>query len=152
MSVRNLCGGVAVALLLVGVGCNSNSPVSVRGTVTLDGKPVEGALVLFLPEGTGRQASGQTGADGSFRLTTIDVNDGAFPGNYKVVVQYTEGVVAPPAQNMREAFEGLDKAKRTAKKTPPKYVIPAKYSDPAKTELRQAVPTDGPVNLALVSK
>lgn len=152
MSVRSLWGGAAVALALVGAGCGGNSPVSVRGTVTLDGRPVEGATVLFIPEGEGRQATGQTGADGSFRLTTVTSNDGAFPGNYKVVVQYTEGVEPPPAENVRDAMQGMEKAQRTAKKAAPKYVIPARYSDPAKTELRQAVPTDGPVNLALVSK
>jgi hypothetical protein len=152
MSVRCLWGGAVVALVLVGAGCGGNSPVSVRGTVTLDGQPVEGATVLFLPEGGGRQATGQTGADGSFRLTTIDANDGAFPGNYKVVVQYTQGVEAPPAGNVRDAMQGQEKARKAAKKVAPKYVIPARYSDPGKTELRQAVPTDGPVTLALVSK
>jgi len=151
MSARSLRAGLGVALL-IGAGCGGNSPVAVRGTVTLDGNPVEGAVVLFLPEGeTGRQASGQTGPDGSFKLTTVAPNDGALRGKYKVVVQYSEGATGPPAGNVKDAMQGMEKAQQ-AKKPPPKYVIPARYSDPDKTELRQEVPTDGPVTLALVSK
>jgi hypothetical protein len=151
MSVRSLTGAMMAALLLVvGAGCG-NRLVSVRGTVTLDGTPVEGAMVLFIPESenAGRQASGQTGPDGNFRLTTLRDGDGAFPGNYKVAVQYTEGIEAPPSKNMREAFEGLQKAKP---KGPPRYVIPERYSNPGKTELRQKVPADGTVKLELKSK
>ena len=151
MRVRSLGGALGLALL-IGAGCGGNSPVPVRGTVTLDGNPVAGAVVLFIPEGAGgRQASGQTGPDGNFQLTTSAQNDGALRGKYKVVVQYTEGATAPPASNAKEAMLGQEKAQQ-AKKAPPKYVIPDRYSDPGKTELRQEVPTGGPVNLALVSK
>ena len=149
MSARRLW--VGAALLLAGAGCGGNSPVAVRGTVTLDGTPVEGAVVMFIPEGSGgRQAQAQTGADGGFRLTTFNTHDGALPGNYKVVVQYTEGVEAPPATNVKDAMLGQEKAQKTNKK--PRYVIPPRYSDPAKTELRQVVPPSGPVNLELTSK
>ncbi len=151
MSVRSLRGGFGVALL-IGAGCGGNSPVPVRGTVTLDGTPVGGASVLFLPEGgAGRQAVGLTEADGSFQLTTAATNDGALRGKYKVVVQYNEGATAPPAGNVKDAMQGFEKAQK-AKRPPPKYVIPARYSDPDKTELRQEVPADGPVILALVTK
>ena len=155
MSVRDLvvCGGIGVTLLLAGAGCSGNSPVAVRGTVTLDGNPVEGAIVLFMPEGgAGRQASGQTGADGGFQLTTFTTNDGALRGKYKVVVQYTEAVEPPPGGNVKDVMQGLEKAQKAKKVTTPKYVIPARYSDPDKTELRQEVPTNGPVTLALVTK
>jgi len=143
MRVRSLGGALGLALL-IGAGCGGNSPVPVRGTVTLDGNPVAGGA-------GGRQASGQTGPDGNFQLTTSAQNDGALRGKYKVVVQYTEGAAAPPASNAKEAMLGQEKAQQ-AKKAPPKYVIPDRYSDPGKTELRQEVPTGGPVNLALVSK
>jgi hypothetical protein len=150
MSIRNLRGVFGLALLL-GAGCG-DSPVPVRGTVTLDGTPVAGALVLFLPEGgTGRQASGQTGSDGSFQLTTSSSNDGALRGKYKVVVQYSEGPEAPPGGNVKDVMLGLEKAQK-AKRPPPKYVIPERYSNPEKTELRQEVPANGPVTLALVTK
>jgi hypothetical protein len=47
-------------------------------------------------------------------------------------------------------MQGFEKA-RKEKRPPPKYVIPPRYSDPEKTELRQEVPTNGNVTLALVS-
>jgi len=150
MSARSLRGGLGV-VLLIGAGCG-NSPVSVRGTVTLDGSPIEGATVIFLPEGgTGRQAVGLTGADGGFQLTTLSTNDGAFRGKYKVVVQYNQGSEAPPGGNVKEVMQGFEKGQK-AKRPPPKYVIPPRYSDPDKTELRQEVPASGTVNLALVTK
>src|SRR5262245_38358181 len=151
MSTRSLSAGLGVVLLVV-AGCGGDSPVAVRGTVTPDGTPVEGATVLFLPEGgTGRQATGLTGADGSFQLTTLSTNDGALRGKYKVVVQYNQGSEAPPGGNVKEVMQGFEKGQK-AKRPPPKYVIPPRYSDPDKTELRQEVPASGAVNLALVTK
>jgi hypothetical protein len=149
MSAREL-SGMTAALLLAGVGCGGNRPVPVRGSVTLDGRPVEGAMVLFLPESekAGRQASGLTGADGSFSLTTSRNGDGAFPGNYKVVVQYAEGGQGPAAKGVRDAFLGMQKARQQSRKAP-RYVIPERFSDPARTDLRQKVPPDGPVKLDL---
>ena len=61
-----------------------------------------------------------------------------------------KGVEAPPATNVKDAMLGQEKAQKTNKK--PRYVIPPRYSDPAKTELRQVVPPSGPVNLELTSK
>ena len=151
MSVRCLKGAFGLALLF-SAGCGGDSPVSVHGTVTLNGTPVEGATVLFLPEGgTGRQATGLTGADGSFELTTFKTNDGALRGKYKVAVQYNEGAGAPPGGNVKDVMQGFEKAQK-GKRPPPKYVIPERYSNLEKTELRQEVPTNGPVTLALVTK
>jgi hypothetical protein len=100
--------------------------------------------------GAGKYASGRTGPDGSFQLTTTKPNDGAYPGEYLVIVQYEEGTEVPPAANVKEAFAGRRKAEKTKK--PPKYVIPAIYSDPAKSVLRQKVPAEGRVKLELQSK
>ena len=97
----------------------------------------------------GKQATGQTGPDGSFQLTTRTTNDGALPGEYRVIVQYEEGTEVPPATNMRDAKAGARKAQQ---KAAPKYVIPAIYTDPTKTVLKQKVPTEGTVKLELQSK
>ena len=76
------------ALLFAAAACNSpRPPVPVSGTVTLDGKPVEGATVTFHLIGDdkeGRPATGQTDKAGAFRLKTGN-EDGARPGEYKVV-------------------------------------------------------------------
>jgi hypothetical protein len=129
--------------LLLGVpvtGCGGGGLVKVEGVLNLDGEPVVGAMVTFIPlaEG-GRNASGQTGPGGVFHLTTLKPNDGAFPGEYKVVVQYVEAVETLPATNMRAVFESMQKA-RAQKNKPPKYVIPAKYAEPGKSDLIVTIP------------
>ena len=153
MRVRYLSGMLLVAALaLAGVGCGDQ--VKVRGVVTLDGNPIKGAVVTFIPEGGGGQpASGITQKDGSFRLETLKENDGVLPGNYKVTVTYTEGAKAtgPPARSMREAMPSQKMANKQ-KKVHPKYVIPLRYSEPGRTVLRQKVPPDGDVKFDLQSK
>jgi hypothetical protein len=152
---------VLVALsgcLLLGCG-GKDQPVRVNGTVTLDGKPVDGAGVTFYPakEG-GRQASGITGSDGTFQLTTFKPNDGALAGEYKVTVQYSDPLSetdvpkVEQGKSMKDVWEAAMKAQKSKSKKPPKWVIPTKYSDPNKTELKQKVPTDGSVTLSLQSK
>ena len=89
-----------VALLgLVLSGCGGRGTAPVQGVVTLDGTPVAGATVLFMPDGQdgSRPASGFTSSDGTFRLTTYQADDGALPGKYRVVVQKTEAAKDPGA-------------------------------------------------------
>jgi hypothetical protein len=134
----------------MGSGCGSRSGLAkVHGIVTFDGKPMENATVYFMPSGgsPGQHATGMTGPDGSFDLTT-GKDFGAYPGDYTVTVQYDEGTVYP-AGNMKEAKAGG--AKNRVKK-PPKYVVPAIYGDATKSPLKQKVPPDGPVKLEIHSK
>src|SRR5262249_2016105 len=113
----------------------------------------EGAMVTFIPvdQKPGQIATGTTDKDGGFQLTTTQPNDGAFPGEYKVTVVYAEGAEPPPAKGVKEAFQGFEKAQGQERK-PPKYKIPEKYRLGAKTDLKQKVPADGKVTLALKSK
>src|SRR5437868_6640610 len=83
-----------VFMLPILAGCGG--PVQVRGRVLLDEKPVEGAAVMLMPMRGGHPASGITDANGAFRLTTFKQNDGALPGEYKVVVSRSEGLPPPP--------------------------------------------------------
>src|SRR5579859_1143365 len=80
-----------IGLALAGAGCGGRGTVKVNGTVTLDGKPVVGALVSFVPRdlGSGRLANGRTDANGAFDLTTFRTGDGAVPGPYKITVTLT---------------------------------------------------------------
>jgi hypothetical protein len=68
--------------------------VAVTGTVTLAGQPVEGADVVFMSQ-QGQLASGQTDAQGGFRLMTFQPGDGAVPGDYTVGISKKEKVVDP---------------------------------------------------------
>jgi hypothetical protein len=142
----------AVAVVvLAGPGC-SGGLVKVNGVVLLDGQPLEGAVVTFVPveADKGRSATGTTDKEGNFQLSTTKPNDGVAPGEYKVTVVYAEGPVPAPAGGMKEAFESFEKGHKDKQK-PPRFNVPAKYGDPSKTDLRQKVPTDGKVTLDLKS-
>jgi hypothetical protein len=82
-----LCFGVLVTIL----GCGEGGPTmnAVTGKVTIGGQPAADVLVTFQPtDSTMEAASGRTGTDGSYTLTSgIQGKPGAMTGSYKVVLQ-----------------------------------------------------------------
>ena len=86
----------------------------VSGIVTLDGQPVAGARITFLPAKGGRPASGVTDGTGEYRLTTFEKDDGAAPGRYAVTVV-------------------LKKTTGPARET---WIVPKRYADPKTTGLQ----------------
>jgi len=91
---RSSRGGAvfAAALCMWAGGCGSGGPelVPLTGTVTLDGEPVEGASVTFMPQFTGQPATGTTDVTGKFSLRTHPHGEGVMPGKHKVTVQKME--------------------------------------------------------------
>ena len=86
-----LCVAAAMSIFLSGCGKPGIGAIPVSGSVTVNGKPMEGVLVQFMPESPGgRAASGTTNAEGVFNLTTEEYRDGAIPGMYKVAVTKRE--------------------------------------------------------------
>jgi hypothetical protein len=77
-------------LTLAGCGPSRPETVPVSGRVTLDGRPVEGATVMFSPEAEGRPATGTTDAEGNFTLKTFEPGDGALLGKHRVTVTKVE--------------------------------------------------------------
>lgn len=81
---------VLTSLVIGAVGCGGSSArVPVNGEVRLDGKPLPGVRVTFIPEkGTeGVSGFGDTGSDGRFVIIdTKQGKPGLTPGKYKVVV------------------------------------------------------------------
>jgi hypothetical protein len=72
-------------------GCGGGGPklVAVTGTVTLNGKPLEGAEVVFLPDVSnpnGLPGNDVTGPAGNYKVMTQG-RSGLVPGKYKVVVK-----------------------------------------------------------------
>jgi hypothetical protein len=70
---------------LVCVGCSSGGPeiAHVSGRVTMDGKPLAHATVVFIPE-DGRPAGARTDADGRYTLNFTEGRRGALPGKNSV--------------------------------------------------------------------
>jgi hypothetical protein len=151
--------------LTAGIGCGGRMS-TVEGKVTLDGTPVEGASVSFVPEDAkGQPANGITDASGTFTLKT-GTKSGVAPGNYKVVVVKTPQATGFDPGKMKpgspEAQEEMKK--NMAKMGPgtggkasgpqgPKNELPEKYSDASKTPLKATVPlSERPYKADLTSK
>src|SRR5262245_36435701 len=83
----------ASALLALGaVSCGGGPKLHpVRGKVLFQGKPTDGAVVVFHPTGADAAAlkpSGTVGPDGTFSLSTHPHGDGAPAGDYVVAVTW----------------------------------------------------------------
>ncbi|MCL2347513.1 MAG: carboxypeptidase-like regulatory domain-containing protein [Planctomycetaceae bacterium] len=64
--------------------------VPVKGKITLDGSPIEGAAITLSPKSTGenaRAAGATSDASGEFKIQTMMPADGAFPGEYSITVR-----------------------------------------------------------------
>ncbi len=68
------------------LGCGDADIIRCGGLVTLDGKPLGKAAVMFSPVDGRRPATGKTDEEGRFKLTTFKAEDGALPGEHKVTV------------------------------------------------------------------
>jgi len=126
-----VCALLAVALSAAGCRKNDRSknwlPVHPAfGTVTVDGKPAEGAKIVFHPVSNRGSETvypfARAGADGTFRLTTYRTEDGAPAGEYVVTVVWP----APPNDPDDEPFSGPDRLKGA-------------YNDPKKPLLKSTI-------------
>jgi hypothetical protein len=120
----------------------------------LDGKPLDGATVAFIPDSDGaRSASGLTDASGNFRLTTVQPGDGATPGKYKITVSKIVADSAPPAtpKTQEEAMKQLSQKAQSGGSAafmptgpkPVKETLPSRYSNAATSGLQQEVKSSG---------
>jgi len=138
-------GGVltgAAALTMLGGGCRKSLFVPVNGVVNLDGAPLAGAMVSFMPE-KGESAPvghGWTRPDGSFELTSLN-EVGALPGEYRVVITKRVPIKGVEADPLKAAQEALKKGKPpTDLSQITKSVVPEDYGHPTRTPLRCSVP------------
>ena len=70
---RQAMASLWLALAGLAAGCQSDRPPlgRVGGTVTLDGAPLAGALVVFTPDGPGRSAIATTDTAGRYELSFL---------------------------------------------------------------------------------
>ncbi len=78
---------VCIALFLLLQGCGSGGPdiARVEGVITMDGKPLPKASVVFVPQG-GRPSVGETDANGKYQLEFSGGRKGSIPGPSRVEI------------------------------------------------------------------
>src|SRR5437660_8454049 len=99
MTRRTWVGWLGVLALCAG-GCGGKSVTyndSVEGTVKMDGTPLVGVVVEFVPDGTERlpQSTGYTDEQGHFTLQCDNKKAGAVIGKHHVVIHPGRGGARP---------------------------------------------------------
>lgn len=129
LAILCLLGVLWVWLIPVLMAGNKNPYGAVRvvGTLTLDGKIIEGVSVILHPRdwNVGFVAGGMTDREGNFMVTTGEspLGSGAVPGEYDITFHKVEMEGAGlSAEEFRQTF-GMQQPGK-------KYVIPQKYEDP----------------------
>ncbi len=140
-AVASMASAILVATL---AGCGDGpSLVPVAGSVTLDGKPVEGATLSFVPTSgnvISTPGSDVTGPTGNFTMT-YNGRSGLAPGRYKVLISKSEEVL-PKGKEISDVFAKASFEKKLMGLT--KEVIPAQ-----KMEKEIEVPEAGARDFAL---
>jgi hypothetical protein len=114
MHLLRFHGSCLVALgALFCAGCTGDDgppTVPVTGIVTLNGTPVEGVTVTFIPasEGAGESAVGVTDASGKYSLATRKKDDGAVVGKYKVTMAKYQGGAPAAAADASKVHADYD--------------------------------------------
>jgi hypothetical protein len=138
---KNIPIRLFVLLCLAMFGCQQkshlNGLVPCEGKVTFQGEACAGARISFSPtgnEGSQRAASGITDSSGAFKMTTLQPNDGVFPGEYTVII------------TKYEFLKTENKPLKDNEESPPlkqENKLPAKYADAQKSGLTMIVPESG---------
>ncbi|TWT55635.1 hypothetical protein KOR42_27620 [Thalassoglobus neptunius] len=121
--MRGLIIPVACSVFLTAVGCGGGDLPNmgyVSGTVKMDGKPLENAVITFQPEHA-RPSYGRTDAEGYYELVYTGDNKGATVGTHQVKISCTE---LPESSGEEGGYENSGRGKE---------IVPAKYN--ALTEL-----------------
>lgn len=152
--VWSLC----IFMAAVSTGCGSSGPklYPASGTVTYEGKPVDGATVMFTPQG-GRPSIGTTDAAGKFTIST-NGKPGAAPGAYTVSIiksQIADSAVASSQAEVKPSEEEMMKRQKdmaammqgAQKAAKPKPLLPEKYSLPQSSSLSATVTEDASKNV-----
>ncbi len=123
-----ILGVVACSIMGCGGGRPTIPTVEVSGTVTMGGQPLEGAEVNLM-------------TDEYAGVATTDAS-----GHYATEAQVGENTVYVSKYDMTDVDPDFDETMVGEGDMPgagPKQLVPKKYSDPEKTELKFTVPEEG---------
>lgn len=169
MFAKNSHRTVAVLMLLFfSVGCGSDRPplATASGKVTMNGGPVAGATVSFVPVEGGRAATAMTDTEGVYVMNTYGDVDGAIVGDHYVAVMKVGGPGADMleqesynedtdemtgANSLSPNLGGVDGPDEDAVdiESLTEYLVPKRYMDPTNSGLRVTVPPEGSERLNL---
>jgi hypothetical protein len=140
--------GLLSANFAAGCGGQPNDfLVPVGGKLLVDGKPLDGVVVTFLPEITenNRGGAGTTDESGAFTVTDLtDNKPGLVPGKYKLVysrMRYPDGSAAPVPEANKPIPPGPVRVESL-----PTFLTILDSSDPSR---QVQIPEDGNSNLEL---
>lgn len=144
MNNRSFCSLMSLLVVFCVSGCGgSKYPPTFKttGTVTLDGKPIEGATVSFYPDGTNKPANGETDSRGQYQMSSFNQNDGATVGSFRVTIQKQpkveyestpEGTPYDPSMESSEPQSAKDMGQS-------ENSLPEKYANPETSEFTATV-------------
>lgn len=133
-----LTGSLAVTIIGCGGGSDAPELGAVKGTVQMDGKPLDGATVTFQPQEGGRPSFGETDGEGYYELQYTADEAGAVVGKHRVSIStYREG--DPGAEDPAE------------QKSQPERV-PAQYNTQTELEAEVKPGTNPPIDFNLESQ
>lgn len=87
---RSSCLAALLPIVLGLAGCGSGNLALVEGTVTMDGKPLAGASILFV-NSESSPSGARTDEKGFYRLSYSDTEMGAVPGKFTVRISTVVG-------------------------------------------------------------
>jgi hypothetical protein len=119
----------------------------VEGVVTLDGEPVPGATVTFVPVsgGQGVSATGATDPSGVYKLTAVGTGEataeagaGTLAGEYYVGVVKTK--IETPMTEEEAEEKGVEYVASERSESPEvTHVVPQKYNNPKESGIKVTV-------------
>lgn len=143
LNVRALGCVAFLCALLVGCGESLNLRPA-TGTVTYQGRPVEGAAILFIPE-SGPMGTGTTDASGKYVITT-NGQPGAIVAAHKVTVSKLRQTAALPKEGAPPPSpEDMKMMQMSGPQS--RHELPEKYSIPQGSGLTATVTTDDAKNV-----
>jgi hypothetical protein len=121
LRIRGWLWSVGLIGSILATGC-SESTGTVTGTVTFNGEPLQaGKVTFFHPSKPGRNVMADIQPDGTYRILACPA------GESKVTVQ-----PLPPKSGSSRGKPYVPGSRKATDKAPP---VPAKYNDPATTDI-----------------